>query len=358
MDVDSRGAGEGAPRRLSPQLLPLHPAPDRREALREGAGRGAGSRTRSARLVRFRHGNIVEPASYEGLAPLDVIFCRNVLIYFSDAMILKVVQALPRGPRPRGLPLPRPRGVAVPHHRPVHAHPLPGRDGLPEGGGRRRAARRGAMIRVLVVDDSTFVRQALTRMLASDPEIEVVGSASDGNEGHDKACALRPDVITLDVKMPRHGRPGGAAPHHEGLPDAGAAPELAHQRRGRRDAARPRDRGHGLRRQVERPGAHEPPRAGRGAEGEGAGAGQHPEGAGGRAFAEALAGDGRPGCPARVAHGAEVVVIGTSTGGPPALQAIIPRLPEGFRIARCWWCSTCRSASPARWPSAWTPAAC
>ena len=36
------------------------------------------------------------------------------------------------------------------------------------------------MIRVLVVDDSAFVRQALTRMLASDPGIEVVGSATDG----------------------------------------------------------------------------------------------------------------------------------------------------------------------------------
>ena len=42
------------------------------------------------RLVSFRHGNLVEPASYEGLAPLDAIFCRNVLIYFSDAMIRRV----------------------------------------------------------------------------------------------------------------------------------------------------------------------------------------------------------------------------------------------------------------------------
>jgi chemotaxis protein methyltransferase CheR len=44
------------------------------------------------RLVRFRHGNIVDPASYEGLTGLDVVFCRNVLIYFSDTMILKVVR--------------------------------------------------------------------------------------------------------------------------------------------------------------------------------------------------------------------------------------------------------------------------
>ncbi len=44
------------------------------------------------KLVRLRHGNIVDPASYEGLAPVDVVFCRNVLIYFSDAMIGKVVR--------------------------------------------------------------------------------------------------------------------------------------------------------------------------------------------------------------------------------------------------------------------------
>jgi chemotaxis protein methyltransferase CheR len=44
------------------------------------------------RLVAFRPGNLVDPASYAGLSSLDVIFCRNVLIYFSEAMILKVVR--------------------------------------------------------------------------------------------------------------------------------------------------------------------------------------------------------------------------------------------------------------------------
>jgi chemotaxis protein methyltransferase CheR len=46
------------------------------------------------RMVTWRRGNLVEPESFEGLAPLDVIFCRNVLIYFSDAMILRVVRIL------------------------------------------------------------------------------------------------------------------------------------------------------------------------------------------------------------------------------------------------------------------------
>jgi chemotaxis protein methyltransferase CheR len=43
------------------------------------------------KLVDFRQGNILDAAAYEGLAPLDVIFCRNVLIYFSDAAIRRAV---------------------------------------------------------------------------------------------------------------------------------------------------------------------------------------------------------------------------------------------------------------------------
>jgi chemotaxis protein methyltransferase CheR len=54
------------------------------------------------KLVRFRQGNIVEPAGYEGLPPLDVVFCRNVLIYFSDAMILKVVRLFHQALAPGG----------------------------------------------------------------------------------------------------------------------------------------------------------------------------------------------------------------------------------------------------------------
>ena len=57
-------------------------------------------------------------------------------------------------------------------------------------------------IRVLVVDDSAFMRKALTRMLCSDPMIDVVDTASDGEEGVRKALILRPDVVTLDVMMP------------------------------------------------------------------------------------------------------------------------------------------------------------
>jgi two-component system, chemotaxis family, protein-glutamate methylesterase/glutaminase len=60
-------------------------------------------------------------------------------------------------------------------------------------------------IRVLVVDDSSFVRKALDRMLGGAADIEVVGLAADGAEGLLMAKDLRPDVITLDIKMPRLG---------------------------------------------------------------------------------------------------------------------------------------------------------
>src|SRR6056297_2938095 len=58
-------------------------------------------------------------------------------------------------------------------------------------------------IRVLVIDDSALIRQILTQGLSLDPQIEVVGSAIDPYIARDKIVQLRPDVLTLDVEMPR-----------------------------------------------------------------------------------------------------------------------------------------------------------
>jgi len=57
-------------------------------------------------------------------------------------------------------------------------------------------------IRVLIVDDSALVRQALKSILSSDPEIEIIGEARNGKEGYEKALALKPNVITMDLSMP------------------------------------------------------------------------------------------------------------------------------------------------------------
>jgi two-component system chemotaxis response regulator CheB len=59
------------------------------------------------------------------------------------------------------------------------------------------------VIKVLVVDDSAVVRQMLSQQLRSDPEIEVVGAAPDPYVARDLIVNLRPDVITLDIEMPR-----------------------------------------------------------------------------------------------------------------------------------------------------------
>lgn len=57
-------------------------------------------------------------------------------------------------------------------------------------------------VRVLVVDDSSFFRRRVTEMLNADPRIEVIGTAADGAEAIKQAEALKPDVITMDIEMP------------------------------------------------------------------------------------------------------------------------------------------------------------
>lgn len=57
-------------------------------------------------------------------------------------------------------------------------------------------------VRVLVVDDSGFFRRRVTEMLQSDPALEVIGAAANGQEAIDQTLALRPDVITMDIEMP------------------------------------------------------------------------------------------------------------------------------------------------------------
>lgn len=58
-------------------------------------------------------------------------------------------------------------------------------------------------IKVLIIDDSAMIRKVFEKELSKDPEIEVVGTAPDPFVGRDKIVYLKPDVITLDIEMPR-----------------------------------------------------------------------------------------------------------------------------------------------------------
>ena len=57
-------------------------------------------------------------------------------------------------------------------------------------------------MRVLIVDDSAFMRKALTQIVQGDPSFEVVGVAHNGKVAVEKALSLKPDIITLDIEMP------------------------------------------------------------------------------------------------------------------------------------------------------------
>jgi two-component system chemotaxis response regulator CheB len=60
-----------------------------------------------------------------------------------------------------------------------------------------------SLVRVLVIDDSAFSRQVITRMLRASPLVEVVGVARDGEEALRKTFELEPDLVTLDLEMPK-----------------------------------------------------------------------------------------------------------------------------------------------------------
>lgn len=186
-------------------------------------------------------------------------------------------------------------------------------------------------IRVLVVDDSAFMRVAVKRVLESDERFEVVGQAKDGADAVVQARALKPDVITMDFNMPRMNgaeavrailaeRPQpvvmlsahtqkGAVETLEALsagavdfvtkPDGEVSTDLSHVKdelfRKLRAAARSRPTAAGV--------SSAPP----------------------------------PPVPAsrpvyRTFSGASLLVVAVSTGGPAALERVIPRLPASLDV--------------------------
>ena len=58
-------------------------------------------------------------------------------------------------------------------------------------------------ITAVIVDDSAFMRKSISIMLESDPDIKVIGQARDGLEGYEMVKSLKPDIVTLDIEMPK-----------------------------------------------------------------------------------------------------------------------------------------------------------
>jgi DNA-binding NarL/FixJ family response regulator len=75
-------------------------------------------------------------------------------------------------------------------------------------------------IRVLVVDDHALFRRGLQMVLEQEPDIEVVGEASDGSEAVQKSADTLPDIVLMDVRMPKRGGIDACTAIHETVPSA------------------------------------------------------------------------------------------------------------------------------------------
>lgn len=196
-------------------------------------------------------------------------------------------------------------------------------------------------IRVLVVDDSSFMRSTLSRMIERDPRFKVVGVAENGKIGVEKARELKPDVMTMDIEMPvmtgiealKEIMATTKTPviMLSTLSEAGAQITLDALSLGAVDfipkALSDKDRnifrGAGT--------LHDKLLAAAGSRGV-AMAASSPVAATSSAVAAAPA---VPPMLAKVPMGAfqaKLVVIGSSTGGPRALQSVVAALPETIRV--------------------------
>ncbi|AMR66954.1 protein-glutamate methylesterase/protein-glutamine glutaminase [Aquipseudomonas alcaligenes] len=206
-------------------------------------------------------------------------------------------------------------------------------------------------VKVLVVDDSGFFRRRVSEILSADPDIQVVGTATNGREAIDQAQALKPDVITMDYEMPmmdgitavRNIMQSCPTPvlmfsslTHEGARvtldalDAGAVDYLPKNfedisRNPEKVKALLCEKVHTIARSNRRFSTFSPPSA--------------PTAAApaARSAAPAPASRPSPASPAATSSAAapkrksyKLVAIGTSTGGPVALQRVLTQLPASF----------------------------
>ena len=190
-----------------------------------------------------------------------------------------------------------------------------------------------AVIKVLVVDDSAYVRKVVAQMLSRSPFIEVAATARDGREALELADEIQPDVITCDLNMPEMGGIAFVQAQMERRPvpiiiisvangvgeqvlaalDAGAIDFL--QKPTALASDRLLDMGDELVQKV-KAAAHAPMHV------------AQPVAAGTAAWTEPATRTAGQGA-------VDVVVIGISTGGPQALKTLMPRLPQALPVPVC-----------------------
>lgn len=209
-------------------------------------------------------------------------------------------------------------------------------------------------VKVLVVDDSGFFRRRVSEILSADPEIKVVGTATNGREAIDQALALKPDVITMDYEMPmmdgitavRNIMQRCPTPvlmfsslTHEGARvtldalDAGAVDYLPKNfedisRNPEKVKAMLCEKVHTIARSNRRFSTFSPPAASTPAAAPTRPALAVPSARPAPAPAPAAPSAGSSSAPKRKAY--RLVAIGTSTGGPVALQRVLTQLPANF----------------------------
>lgn len=150
----------------------------------------------------FKVQNLVDFDSPEYKESYDIVFCRNVFIYFSAPQITKVLKKFNECVYKKGYLF---LGVS---------ESLRSHDGFQNLGqsiyiksnvetNRNIRERAQARKKILIIDDSKTVRKLITKCLVDNPGYEIVGEAVDGQDGLDKIKELKPDVITLDINMPK-----------------------------------------------------------------------------------------------------------------------------------------------------------
>lgn len=204
-------------------------------------------------------------------------------------------------------------------------------------------------VKVLVVDDSGFFRRRVSEILASDPAIQVVGTATNGREAIDQVLALKPDVVTMDYEMPmmdgitavRNIMQRCPTPvlmfsslTHEGARvtldalDAGAVDFLPKNfedisRNPEKVKQMLCEKVHSIARSNRRVGALAPPPA--------PSAPAHAPSAAPRPTTAPSSSPAPAAAPAALKRKSyRLVAIGTSTGGPVALQRVLTQLPGNF----------------------------